>query len=249
MSRIITLIAAAHLGHFHNLDEIATAKAEIFEGIEPGGTALLNRDDPRWKLLDRLARAAGVEHVLGFGEHARAELQAGRMRACRRRLGDRRQDRRHARSRRGSARPAATSSRMRWPCSAPPSWSAPISTRWPRRLPTLTPESGRGRRHELALPGGTLTPDRRELQRQSGLDEGGAGAARRQRPCRRAGGASPCSATCWSSATTPPSCMPGWPNLIKGKHIDLVLLAGPEMKALAEKLAERTESRVPGQRR
>ena len=60
---LITLIAAAHLGHFRNLDEIATAKAEIFEGIEPGGTALLNRDDSRWKLLDRLARAAGVEHI------------------------------------------------------------------------------------------------------------------------------------------------------------------------------------------
>ena len=45
---LVTLIAAAHLGHFHNLDEIAAAKAEIFEGIEPGGTALLNRDDARW---------------------------------------------------------------------------------------------------------------------------------------------------------------------------------------------------------
>ncbi|MCB1469639.1 MAG: UDP-N-acetylmuramoylalanyl-D-glutamyl-2, 6-diaminopimelate--D-alanyl-D-alanine ligase, partial [Rhizobiaceae bacterium] len=31
---IITLIAAAHLGHFKNLEEIAQAKAEIFEGLE-----------------------------------------------------------------------------------------------------------------------------------------------------------------------------------------------------------------------
>ena len=38
----------------------------------------------------------------------------------------------------------------------------------------------------------------------------------------------------------------GLAGLIKGKNIDLVLLAGPEMKALAEKLAERTENRVPG---
>ncbi len=69
---IVTLIAAAHLGFFRNLDEIAKAKAEIFEGIEPGGAALLNRDDARWKLLDKMARAAGVEHVFGFGENARS---------------------------------------------------------------------------------------------------------------------------------------------------------------------------------
>ncbi|MER9727963.1 UDP-N-acetylmuramoylalanyl-D-glutamyl-2,6-diaminopimelate--D-alanyl-D-alanine ligase [Mesorhizobium sp. M0217] len=81
---IVTMIAAAHLGFFRNLDEIAKAKAEIFEGIEPGGAALLNRDDARWKLLDKMARAAGVEHVFGFGENARStykltkcELHAG----------------------------------------------------------------------------------------------------------------------------------------------------------------------------
>jgi UDP-N-acetylmuramoyl-tripeptide--D-alanyl-D-alanine ligase len=69
---IVTMIAAAHLGFFKNLDEIAKAKAEIFEGIEPGGAAVLNRDDGRWKLLDKMARAAGVEHVFGFGENARS---------------------------------------------------------------------------------------------------------------------------------------------------------------------------------
>ncbi|WP_192180844.1 UDP-N-acetylmuramoylalanyl-D-glutamyl-2,6-diaminopimelate--D-alanyl-D-alanine ligase [Mesorhizobium amorphae] len=81
---IVTLIAAAHLGFFKNLDEIAKAKAEIFEGLEPDGAALLNRDEGRWKLLDKMARAAGVEHVFGFGENARStfklvkcELHAG----------------------------------------------------------------------------------------------------------------------------------------------------------------------------
>jgi UDP-N-acetylmuramoyl-tripeptide--D-alanyl-D-alanine ligase len=69
---LITLVAAAHLGFFRDLDEIAEAKAEIFEGIEPGGAALLNRDDPRANMLGKLAREAGVEHVLGFGEHQRS---------------------------------------------------------------------------------------------------------------------------------------------------------------------------------
>ncbi|MEI9424471.1 UDP-N-acetylmuramoylalanyl-D-glutamyl-2,6-diaminopimelate--D-alanyl-D-alanine ligase [Mesorhizobium sp. Cs1299R1N1] len=72
---IVTMIAAAHLGFFRNLDEIAKAKAEIFEGLEPGGAAVLNRDDARFKLLDKVAQAAGVEHVYGFGENARSTFK------------------------------------------------------------------------------------------------------------------------------------------------------------------------------
>ncbi|MBE1709061.1 MULTISPECIES: UDP-N-acetylmuramoylalanyl-D-glutamyl-2,6-diaminopimelate--D-alanyl-D-alanine ligase [Mesorhizobium] len=72
---IVTMIAAAHLGFFRNLDEIAKAKAEIFEGLEPEGAAVLNRDDGRFKLLDKMAHAAGVEHVYGFGENARSTFK------------------------------------------------------------------------------------------------------------------------------------------------------------------------------
>ncbi|MFN4272769.1 MAG: UDP-N-acetylmuramoylalanyl-D-glutamyl-2,6-diaminopimelate--D-alanyl-D-alanine ligase [Aliihoeflea sp.] len=72
---IITLIAAAHLGNFASLDDIARAKAEIFEGVEKGGHALINRDDKRWKLLEKSARAAGVENVWGFGENSRATFK------------------------------------------------------------------------------------------------------------------------------------------------------------------------------
>ena len=68
----ITLIASAHLGHFANLEEIAVAKAEIFEGVLPGGYALLNRDDKRFKQLEALATAAGIEHIATFGENARS---------------------------------------------------------------------------------------------------------------------------------------------------------------------------------
>ncbi|PYE90165.1 UDP-N-acetylmuramoylalanyl-D-glutamyl-2,6-diaminopimelate--D-alanyl-D-alanine ligase [Phyllobacterium leguminum] len=73
---IITLIAPAHLGHFKNLEEIAAAKAEIFEGIEPGGTALLNRDDERFELLMQMAEEAGVIHIRSFGEGADADYRA-----------------------------------------------------------------------------------------------------------------------------------------------------------------------------
>lgn len=69
---VITLIAPAHLGQFANLEEIAVAKAEIFEGVLPGGYALLNRDDKRFKQLEALATAAGIEHITTFGENARS---------------------------------------------------------------------------------------------------------------------------------------------------------------------------------
>lgn len=69
---VITLIAAAHLGHFKNLGEIAKAKAEIFEGLAPNGAALLNRDDAHWKVLDQFAHDAGVKNVVSFGEHQRS---------------------------------------------------------------------------------------------------------------------------------------------------------------------------------
>ena len=72
---IITLVAAAHLGHFRSLDDIARAKAEIFEGIEPGGAVLLNRDDERWPLLSGIARDLGIDKIAGFGENEAAEYR------------------------------------------------------------------------------------------------------------------------------------------------------------------------------
>ncbi len=69
---IVTMVGAAHLGHFTSLDDIAKAKAEIFEGVFPGGAALVNRDDERWPLLARLAAEAGVSNVFGFGEDENA---------------------------------------------------------------------------------------------------------------------------------------------------------------------------------
>ncbi|MCW4116677.1 UDP-N-acetylmuramoylalanyl-D-glutamyl-2,6-diaminopimelate--D-alanyl-D-alanine ligase [Aurantimonas sp. MSK8Z-1] len=72
---IVTLIAPAHLGHFASLDAIAVAKAEIFEGVVPGGTALLNADDPQLPRLTALAQAAGVTNVRTFGESQGADVR------------------------------------------------------------------------------------------------------------------------------------------------------------------------------
>ncbi|MEO0545238.1 MAG: UDP-N-acetylmuramoyl-tripeptide--D-alanyl-D-alanine ligase [Pseudomonadota bacterium] len=71
---IITLIAAAHLGNFKNMDGIAHAKAEIFRGVVRGGTALINRDDKRFKMLSQLAGEAGVHRVAGYGKIKKSDV-------------------------------------------------------------------------------------------------------------------------------------------------------------------------------
>ncbi|WP_455373559.1 UDP-N-acetylmuramoylalanyl-D-glutamyl-2,6-diaminopimelate--D-alanyl-D-alanine ligase [Limibacillus halophilus] len=72
---IITTIATAHLEFFKNGAEIAAAKAEIFEGVEPGGTALLNADNEYFGLLRAKAKAQGINRILGFGRHPEAQIR------------------------------------------------------------------------------------------------------------------------------------------------------------------------------
>jgi UDP-N-acetylmuramoyl-tripeptide--D-alanyl-D-alanine ligase len=64
---VITTVAAAHLEFFNSVSDIAAAKAEIFLGLEPGGTALLNADHEYLHILFAHARAAGVGRVVTYG--------------------------------------------------------------------------------------------------------------------------------------------------------------------------------------
>ena len=57
---IITTIEPVHLEFFGTLEAIADAKAEIFAGLEPGGAAVINRDNPQFARLQRAAKGAGV---------------------------------------------------------------------------------------------------------------------------------------------------------------------------------------------
>ena len=75
---IVTAIEPVHLEYFGSLEKIAAAKAEIFLGVEPGGAAVLNRDNAQYARLRRAAKAAGVERIVTFGEHARAEARLKR---------------------------------------------------------------------------------------------------------------------------------------------------------------------------
>ena len=72
---LITTIAAVHTEFFTGLDAVADAKAEIFEGLEPGGTAVLNRDNAYFDRLAAVARSAGAGRIVSFGESAQADAR------------------------------------------------------------------------------------------------------------------------------------------------------------------------------
>jgi UDP-N-acetylmuramoyl-tripeptide--D-alanyl-D-alanine ligase len=72
---IITTIAPVHLEFFKSVDAIADAKAEIFLGVAPGGAAVINRDDAQFARLRRRAAKAGIERIVSFGEHAKADAR------------------------------------------------------------------------------------------------------------------------------------------------------------------------------
>jgi UDP-N-acetylmuramoyl-tripeptide--D-alanyl-D-alanine ligase len=63
---LITAIAPAHIETLGSEEAIADAKAEIFEGLESGGTAILPNDSPH---RDRLLRAARrrADSIVTFG--------------------------------------------------------------------------------------------------------------------------------------------------------------------------------------
>jgi len=69
---IITTVEAVHTAFFASTEAIADAKAEIFAGIEPGGVAVLNRDNRHFR---RLAKAAGTLSVATFGSHIDADAR------------------------------------------------------------------------------------------------------------------------------------------------------------------------------
>jgi UDP-N-acetylmuramoyl-tripeptide--D-alanyl-D-alanine ligase len=73
---LITAVEPAHLEFFGSLKAIADAKGEIFEGLEPGGTAVLNRDNPMFARLRERALACGAARVLGFGSDPAADVRA-----------------------------------------------------------------------------------------------------------------------------------------------------------------------------
>jgi UDP-N-acetylmuramoyl-tripeptide--D-alanyl-D-alanine ligase len=72
---VITTVAPAHLGFFPSVEAIADAKAEIFLGLEAGGVAVLNRDNPHYTRLAAAAVRTGADEVVSFGTHRAATVR------------------------------------------------------------------------------------------------------------------------------------------------------------------------------
>lgn len=71
---MITTVEMAHSAYFESVEEIADSKAEIFEGLEDGGVAVLNHDNPHYERLVHKADQAGVGKVISFGSDSTAHV-------------------------------------------------------------------------------------------------------------------------------------------------------------------------------
>ena len=71
---IVTTIAPAHIGFFKDESAIADAKGEIFEGLVPGGTAIVPADSPHFLRLRDKAREHAA-HIVSFGRSPQANVR------------------------------------------------------------------------------------------------------------------------------------------------------------------------------
>jgi UDP-N-acetylmuramoyl-tripeptide--D-alanyl-D-alanine ligase len=71
---VITTVEPVHIGHLGSLEAIAEEKSDIFLGLEHGGTAVINRDNPLFPVMERRAEAAGAR-ILAFGAHPHAHVR------------------------------------------------------------------------------------------------------------------------------------------------------------------------------
>lgn len=71
---LVSLIAPAHLAHFDSVDDIAAAKAEVFDGLIIGGMAVLNRDDEYFNVLASATKTRQAQ-IISYGQHDNADIR------------------------------------------------------------------------------------------------------------------------------------------------------------------------------
>jgi UDP-N-acetylmuramoyl-tripeptide--D-alanyl-D-alanine ligase len=69
---LVLNVGTSHIGEFGSQDNIALAKGELIEALVPGGTAVLNADDPRVAAM----ASRTEQRILTFGEADNAEVRA-----------------------------------------------------------------------------------------------------------------------------------------------------------------------------
>ena len=70
---IVTSVAPAHLSHYGTVERIARKKSAIFGHMRLGGHAVLRRDMPHYRVVERAAQARGL-HVISYGDHDEADV-------------------------------------------------------------------------------------------------------------------------------------------------------------------------------
>ncbi|RXZ64668.1 glutamate ligase [Pelagerythrobacter rhizovicinus] len=85
---IFTNILPAHLEHHGDLATIARRKSAIFDGMRPGGVAVLNREMAEWGRVNMAARNRGLR-VINYGRSEECDVRlteyeahSGRVEAC-----------------------------------------------------------------------------------------------------------------------------------------------------------------------
>src|SRR5262249_52235087 len=70
---LVNNVGSAHVGELGSIEAIARAKSEIFEGLKPSGTAILNADD---KFSDGWRKLVGARRIVDFGLDRNATVSA-----------------------------------------------------------------------------------------------------------------------------------------------------------------------------
>jgi len=72
---VITTVESVHLEFFASEEGIADAKGEIFGSMSPDGAAVINRDNRHYERLRRHAEAAGLSRIRSFGSADDADVR------------------------------------------------------------------------------------------------------------------------------------------------------------------------------
>jgi UDP-N-acetylmuramoyl-tripeptide--D-alanyl-D-alanine ligase len=72
---VITTVEPVHLEFFAGIEAIADAKAEIFNGVEPGGAVVLNRDNSQFARLQSSAKKLGISRIVSFGADKQSDAR------------------------------------------------------------------------------------------------------------------------------------------------------------------------------
>jgi len=72
---VITTVGPAHLEFFEDIKAIVDAKCEVFKGLTPNGTAVLNRDHAYFGTMEKAAKTAGAGNIITFGTDEAADLR------------------------------------------------------------------------------------------------------------------------------------------------------------------------------